>query len=88
MRGCVLGGQCTAYEIKGICMGKSTTPGVSQCKTYPLPLRAIGDFRVIAENAYIHFVHAKMAVTPGWGGGTRLTRIVGRRAALQYVQGA
>eukprot|EP00123_Amoebidium_parasiticum_P005798 comp16901_c0_seq1/m.15430 comp16901_c0_seq1/g.15430 ORF comp16901_c0_seq1/g.15430 comp16901_c0_seq1/m.15430 type:complete len:320 (-) comp16901_c0_seq1:471-1430(-) len=46
------------------------------------------DFRVVADNAFIHFVHAKMAVTPGWGGGTRLTRIVGRREALKLLCGA
>ncbi|KNC77243.1 hypothetical protein, variant [Sphaeroforma arctica JP610] len=43
------------------------------------------DFRVMAKDSYIRFVHALLSVVPGWGGGTRLTKIVGRRDALRIV---
>lgn len=34
---------------------------------------------------YIQFVHAKLGVSPGWGGGSRLIDIVGRRHALKIM---
>lgn len=43
------------------------------------------DFRVMHARAFIQFVHTKMGVSPGWGGGTRLTRLVGRREALKLL---
>ena len=46
------------------------------------------DFRVIAPDAIIQFKHALMALTPGWGGGTRLTHLVGRRAAIKLMASA
>lgn len=33
----------------------------------------------------MHFVHVKMGVSPGWGGGSRLTKLVGRQKALQLI---
>ena len=46
------------------------------------------DFRVLHPDAQVRFVHTKMGVSPGWGGGMRLTRLVGRRAALRLLASA
>ena len=43
------------------------------------------DWRFIAQDATIRFVHAKLGISPGWGGGGRLTRLVGRGAALRLL---
>ncbi|KAJ0407199.1 hypothetical protein ATCC90586_005288 [Pythium insidiosum] len=43
------------------------------------------DFRVMANNAVIQFVQAKMGVSPGWGGGARLHKVVGRQQALRLL---
>ena len=41
------------------------------------------DFRVASSRARLGFVQLSMGVTTGWGAGTRLTRLVGRQAALR-----
>jgi ethylmalonyl-CoA/methylmalonyl-CoA decarboxylase len=46
------------------------------------------DFRVMATDATVRFVHATLGLSPGWGGGGRLTRLVGRRRALRLLAGA
>ncbi|XP_066274347.1 ethylmalonyl-CoA decarboxylase-like [Branchiostoma lanceolatum] len=43
------------------------------------------DFRVMTERADIKFVQALLGIVPGWGGGTRLTRLVGRTRALDLL---
>eukprot|EP00903_Cladosiphon_okamuranus_P016899 g15579.t1 len=43
------------------------------------------DFRVAGPECSIRFVQVKMGVSTGWGGGARLVRIVGRRAALRLL---
>ncbi|TPX40088.1 hypothetical protein SeMB42_g06153 [Synchytrium endobioticum] len=43
------------------------------------------DFRVVAKNASIRFVHLSMGVTTAFGGGTMLTNIVGRSTALRLL---
>ena len=43
------------------------------------------DWRFIAQDATIRFVHASLGISPGWGGGGRLTRLVGRGAALRLL---
>lgn len=43
------------------------------------------DWRYIAHDATIRFVHARMGISPGWGGGGRLTRLIGRGAALRLL---
>ncbi|GMF59500.1 unnamed protein product [Phytophthora fragariaefolia] len=43
------------------------------------------DFRVVESNAVIQFVQARMGVVPGWGGGARLYKIVGRQHALRLL---
>ena len=40
------------------------------------------DFRVMSNDAYVQFVHAKIGASPGWGGARRLTNIIGRTNAL------
>nr|XP_027205782.1 ethylmalonyl-CoA decarboxylase-like [Dermatophagoides pteronyssinus] len=46
------------------------------------------DFRVAVHDARIGFVHARLGVTPGFGGGTRLIRLVGSCKALQLMLSA
>lgn len=43
------------------------------------------DFRAFARDAKMRWVHTKMGISPGWGGATRLTRIVGRAQALRIL---
>jgi enoyl-CoA hydratase/carnithine racemase len=43
------------------------------------------DYRLIASDSYIQFVHARLGAAPGWGGAHRLFNIVGRRHALRYL---
>jgi len=51
-------------------------------------LTTVCDHRIATEAATIRFVHPKMGISPGWGGGTRLTNLVGRSRALQLIAGA
>ncbi|NWT25638.1 ECHD1 decarboxylase, partial [Cardinalis cardinalis] len=46
------------------------------------------DFRLMTPGSEIRFVHKRMGLVPGWGGGARLVRIVGSAAALQLLGGA
>eukprot|EP00939_MAST-03C_sp_MAST-3C-sp1_P002897 g2897.t1 len=46
------------------------------------------DFRVMELGAKWHMVHARLGLTPGWGGGTRLVDIVGRKEALRFLAGS
>ncbi|OWF46194.1 ethylmalonyl-CoA decarboxylase-like [Mizuhopecten yessoensis] len=43
------------------------------------------DFRVMTNTARIGFVHMKMGVLTGWGGATRLVRLVGRSHSLDML---
>lgn len=43
------------------------------------------DFRVAAQSAQIGFIQRKWALTPGWGGMTRLVRQVGSSKALELL---
>lgn len=43
------------------------------------------DFRVFTPSTQIGFVHARLGVTPGFGGGVRLINLVGRARALQLM---
>lgn len=43
------------------------------------------DFRLMSKSAEIRFVQVKMGLTPGWGGGTRLVRLLGKQQALQLL---
>ena len=40
------------------------------------------DYVIAAESSKIGFVHAKLGVSPGWGGGSRLMEKIGQRHAL------
>ncbi|XP_064564084.1 ethylmalonyl-CoA decarboxylase isoform X1 [Zonotrichia leucophrys gambelii] len=46
------------------------------------------DFRLMTPGSEIRFVHKRMGLVPGWGGGARLVRLVGSGAALQLLAGA
>ncbi|DAZ95485.1 TPA: hypothetical protein N0F65_001965 [Lagenidium giganteum] len=43
------------------------------------------DFRLIENSAVIQFVQSRMGVSPGWGGGARLLKLVGRQHALRLL---
>jgi ethylmalonyl-CoA/methylmalonyl-CoA decarboxylase len=43
------------------------------------------DHRVLAADATVRFVHARMGLSPGWGGAGRLARLVGRQHALRLL---
>jgi len=43
------------------------------------------DYRIINKEAKLRFVHAHMGVSPGWGGATRLVRLIGRNRALELL---
>lgn len=43
------------------------------------------DFRAMSTSAVFGFVQAKLAVSPGWGGGSRLVEILGRSKALRLL---
>ncbi len=43
------------------------------------------DFRIMSVDANIAFVHSKLGLIPGWGGGERLYRIVGYAHALELL---
>ncbi|NXD76695.1 ECHD1 decarboxylase, partial [Halcyon senegalensis] len=46
------------------------------------------DFRLMTPGSEIRFVHKRMGLVPGWGGGARLVQIVGGGAALRLLSGA
>lgn len=46
------------------------------------------DFRLMASDGVIQFVHKHMGLVPGWGGAARLVRIVGSQNALKLLSGA
>ncbi|XP_028986343.1 ethylmalonyl-CoA decarboxylase isoform X2 [Betta splendens] len=46
------------------------------------------DFRIMASDGVIQFVHRHMGLVPGWGGAARLVRIVGSQNALKLLGGA
>lgn len=43
------------------------------------------DLRVMGPDAQLDFVHVRLGVAPGWGGAARLTRLLGRNAAIQIL---
>lgn len=52
-------------------------------------LSTAADFRVMAPGSTkVQFVQARMGVSCGWGGASRLVRLVGRRRALQLLGAA
>jgi ethylmalonyl-CoA/methylmalonyl-CoA decarboxylase len=62
----------------------------------------VGDFRIMVDKVgsttsssqketslkdnFIQFIHARLGASPGWGGGSRLTQILGRRNALRFLE--
>lgn len=43
------------------------------------------DFRVMSSQARMQFVQLRMGTSTGWGGGSRLVDLVGRRTALDVL---
>ncbi|MBE0408172.1 MAG: enoyl-CoA hydratase/isomerase family protein [Anaerolineales bacterium] len=43
------------------------------------------DFRILSENSDLGFVQISMGLSPGWGGGQRLLRLVGYSRALEWL---
>ena len=48
-------------------------------------LSQLADWVVMSDSAKIGFVHARLGVSPGWGGGRLLARRVGRSAATSVL---
>lgn len=48
-------------------------------------LLTAADQRVFSPDARVGFVHARLGVTPGWGGAARLVRWVGPSTALRWL---
>jgi ethylmalonyl-CoA/methylmalonyl-CoA decarboxylase len=48
-------------------------------------LTTVADWVVAGESATIGFVHAALGVSPGWGGGGRLLRRIGRSRATEVL---
>ena len=46
------------------------------------------DFRLATANGMIGFIHSRMGLIPGWGGASRLVRLVGRTQALKLLASA
>ena len=44
-----------------------------------------GDFRIMAHGSFVRFIHARMGVSPGWGGIARLFSAVGRTHTLRLL---
>ncbi|RWS16836.1 ethylmalonyl-CoA decarboxylase-like protein [Dinothrombium tinctorium] len=43
------------------------------------------DFRLMTKRAQLGFVHVRMGITPGWGGGSRLVKLLGPSLALDLL---
>ncbi len=43
------------------------------------------DIRIMDARAKLQFVHARMGLTTGWGGGARLIHLIGASKALNYL---
>ncbi|MFT5587146.1 MAG: enoyl-CoA hydratase/carnithine racemase [Cognaticolwellia sp.] len=48
-------------------------------------LMTCADLRIIQQDARVQFVHARLGLTPGWGGAARLRAIVGYSEALTIL---
>jgi enoyl-CoA hydratase/carnithine racemase len=46
------------------------------------------DMRIMSKNASIAFVHGKLGLIPGWGGGARLFQLLGYSKALELLSTA
>ena len=46
------------------------------------------DFRIMAENAVLGFIHARQGVTPALGSASRLQKLIGRRQSLSLLSRA
>lgn len=46
------------------------------------------DFRVFGAGATFRMVQTTLGLIPGWGGGSRLVKLVGRRDAIRVLSGA
>jgi enoyl-CoA hydratase len=45
------------------------------------------DARVMADGASLGMIHVRLAITPAWGGGQRLLRLVGYARTLEWLAG-
>ena len=43
------------------------------------------DFRLVADTARIGFVHVRVGIVSAWGGGARLSQLVGQQRALDLM---
>jgi enoyl-CoA hydratase len=84
----------------GLRLSRQMTSALARLESLPCPtIAAIGgpargggaeialacDLRVMAENADLGFVQITLGLTPGWGAGQRLLRLVGHSRALEWL---
>ena len=43
------------------------------------------DFRIMAESSFMGLMHSRLCISPAWGGGQRLLRLVGYARALDWL---
>lgn len=60
--------------IEGVALGGGAEICVAAC-----------DWRVMTAQAHIGFVHGRMGLSPGWGGGVALKRLIGPSSALELI---
>lgn len=60
--------------IEGVALGGGAEIAVAAC-----------DWRIMTQDAQIGFVHGRMGLTPGWGGGVALKTLLGSSKALELI---
>ncbi|KAF4525521.1 hypothetical protein B566_EDAN014907 [Ephemera danica] len=63
--------------IEGVALGGGAEISVAAC-----------DWRIMTPDSKIGYVHGKMGLVPGWGGGVALKRLVGASVALDLIMSA
>ena len=92
--------QAMTSREAGAAMGQLMTDTLARLRRLPLvsiacveggaygggaELACACDFRLVEKNAVIQFVQVRIGVSPAWGGGVWLYKIVGRQAALRLL---
>ncbi|XP_075001905.1 ethylmalonyl-CoA decarboxylase isoform X3 [Calonectris borealis] len=77
---------CSGSDLNTVKAISNSQDGMNMCMFMQNTLTRL--MRLMTPGSEIRFVHKHMGLVPGWGGGARLVRIVGSRAALQLLSGA
>ena len=79
---------CTSFHLSRDSLRKSGAPCCLETSSSSFlfaQLTTACDFRLMSKDAEIRFVQVKMGLTPGWGGGARLVKLLGKQKALQLL---